>query len=84
MEAYRRLAVAGKPDDVAAFERDVVAAYGAPPPSVRRLIDVTELRVALTGLGIRTMAVKEKDVVFFATDPVGLMERLGRRRARCG
>jgi transcription-repair coupling factor (superfamily II helicase) len=76
MEAYRRLAVAGKLGDVVAFERDVTAAYGAPPPNVRRLIDVTELRVALTHMGVKTMAVNEKDVVFIATDPVGLMERI--------
>ncbi len=76
MEAYRRLAVAARPEDVAAFQRDVTAAYGSPPPSVRRLVDVTELRVTLTHMGIRTVAVKEKDVVFLATDPVALMNRL--------
>ena len=64
MEAYRRLAAAQQPEEIAAVERDLTAAYGAPPTSVRALIELAELRVGLERLGVRSVIVREPDVVF--------------------
>jgi len=80
MDAYRRLATAAAPDEIAAFERDLTEAYGPPPDPTRRLIELAELRTAASRLEVRSIAVREKDVVFRTHDPGAVMARL--REAR--
>jgi transcription-repair coupling factor (superfamily II helicase) len=64
LEAYRRLATAGSREQVARALADVTDAYGEPPETTRRLFDLAEVRVACAALGVRTVTVREKDVVF--------------------
>ncbi len=69
MEAYRRIARAGTVDELAAVERDLKDAYGEAPKQARRLVDLAELRVLAAGMGVRSVAVREKDVVFRVETP---------------
>ena len=76
LEAYRRLATAA---DLAALEqvrKDLVDAYGQPPRAVERLFDLAHIRVEAHALGVKTITIRERDVVFLATDPGPVAERL--------
>jgi transcription-repair coupling factor (superfamily II helicase) len=76
LEAYRRLATAA---DLAALEqvrKDLVDAYGQPPRAVERLFDLAHIRVEAHALGVKTITIRERDVVFLANDPGPVAERL--------
>ncbi|MDX2131937.1 MAG: transcription-repair coupling factor [Planctomycetota bacterium] len=72
LEAYRRLATAATPQGVDQALADLTDAYGEPPEITRRLAEVAHLRAALAPLGVRTLTIREKDVVFLAPDPAPL------------
>jgi transcription-repair coupling factor (superfamily II helicase) len=76
MEAYRRLATATTPEQLAKFRTDLTQAYGEPTPNTQRLIDLVELRIAAANLSVKSIAVREKDVVLRTTDPGSLMALL--------
>jgi len=76
LEAYRRIATAGSPAALAQVRTDLDAAYGAPPKPVQRLIDLAELRVHAAALEVRTITVREKDVVFRTAAPKAVADRL--------
>ncbi len=76
MEAYRRIATARDPAQLAKVRTDLESAYGAPPQGVATLLDMAEVRLALTLLGARSVARKETDVVFRTVDPRGLADRM--------
>ncbi|MEM8756660.1 MAG: transcription-repair coupling factor [Planctomycetota bacterium] len=76
LEAYRRIATAGSADDLAALRSDLESAYGTVPDQTQRLLDLAELRVAASGLGVRALTIREPDVVFRALDPAPIAEAL--------
>src|SRR5690606_8866165 len=49
---------------------------GPPPEPTRRLIDPAELRTAASRLEVRSIAVREKDVVIRTHDPGAVVTRL--------
>jgi hypothetical protein len=65
MEAYRRLAVAQSAAELARVETELRQAYGAYPTGggVDRLLQIAALRVACSELGVRSVGVREKDVL---------------------
>lgn len=69
LDAYRRLASAQTPEAVDRAMADLADAYGEPPEITRRLGEVARLRALLAGLGVRTLTIREKDLVFLASDP---------------
>jgi transcription-repair coupling factor (superfamily II helicase) len=69
MEAYRRIALAASPDDVARLKLELNQAYGEEPPAVRRLLDVAELRAACSALCIRSVALRGRDVLLRVPGP---------------
>jgi transcription-repair coupling factor (superfamily II helicase) len=73
---YRRLALAADEQQLHAAWSEVVDAYGTPPLATQRLFDLVQLRLALATRGVRSAAVREKDVVFHTTDPQRLMNDL--------
>jgi hypothetical protein len=81
LEAYRRLATAPDLDSLAQVRKDLVDAYGEPPKAAERLLDLAEVRVLAHSLGVKTITIREKDVVFFAADPGPVTSRL---RANAG
>ncbi|MFW6058914.1 MAG: transcription-repair coupling factor [Phycisphaeraceae bacterium] len=64
MEAYRQLSRA---NTLAQFDQvvtNLTDAYGEPPAPAQQLIDLTELRIAASTLGIETMRLEQPDVIF--------------------
>ncbi len=76
LEAYRRLATATSPDQLAATRQDLTNAYGEPPGPMQRLFDLAQLRVALGTLGVETVTIRDRDVVFFMRDAAALVQAL--------
>jgi transcription-repair coupling factor (superfamily II helicase) len=76
LEAYRRLAVAASAEDLARVEADLRAAYGAMPEPVQRLFRLAEVRIGARLAGVRSITVRERDVVIRTTDPGAVVERL--------
>jgi transcription-repair coupling factor (superfamily II helicase) len=76
MEAYRRMAVARDLAQLAKVREDLESAYGAPPQGVQALLDVAEVRLAATLLGVRVIARREQDIVFRTLDATALEARL--------
>ena len=68
LEAYRRIATAQAPTEVDAVETDLTAAYGAPPEITARLLELARLRTAAAALGVRSIAIRDKDVMFRCND----------------
>lgn len=64
LEAYRRIATATNLDDLRQVEHDLTTAYGKPPAQAQRLIELAELRVVASALGVRSITRHDKDVVF--------------------
>jgi transcription-repair coupling factor (superfamily II helicase) len=76
MEAYRRIAMAKDPEHLAKVRTDLESAYGAPPAAVQTLLDLADVRLAATIMGVRSIARREQDVVFRTIDPGALETRL--------
>jgi len=68
LEAYRRLAMAATPEQLALLRKDLKDAYGAPPTAAERLFELAEIRIALAALGVRTCTIRERDVIFLCKD----------------
>ncbi len=76
LEAYRRLATAPNEADLDQVRKDLVDAYGEPPKVVERLFDLSHIRILAHMLGVRTITIREKDIVFLAEDPSPVAQRL--------
>lgn len=63
LEAYRRIAIATTIDELNQVEHDLTTAYGKPPAQAQRLIELAELRVVASALGVRSITRHDKDVV---------------------
>jgi len=69
LEAYRRIAAAGSGAELERIMRDLESAYGEVPALVRTLVDLAELRLLATAIGVRSIARRESDIVIDAEDP---------------
>ncbi len=76
MEAYRRLAIASSREQLDTVARDLTAAYGEPPKAVKTLLELARLRIALGEMGVRSVIVREPDVIFQTTKAKDLAEKL--------
>ncbi|MGP1347306.1 MAG: transcription-repair coupling factor [Phycisphaerales bacterium] len=72
LEAYRRIATAQTLDDLRQVEHDLTTAYGKPPAQAQRLIELAELRVVASALGVRSITRHDKDVVFRCRQVAGI------------
>ncbi|MEE2682150.1 MAG: transcription-repair coupling factor [Planctomycetota bacterium] len=69
MEAYRRI---GQADSLESLDRtrdQLLSAYGEPPTEVEELIDLARLRLLAAAVGIRSIVLRDDDVVFRTTEP---------------
>ena len=64
MEAYRRISRAVTLDELREVVRSIRDAYGEPPKQAQILIDLTEVRVAASTLGIDTLKLEGPDLIF--------------------
>jgi transcription-repair coupling factor (superfamily II helicase) len=76
MDAYRRIGEADRFEQLDAAVRDLQAAYGDLPRSVGRLVEVAEIRLAAALIGVRSLFVKDRDVIFRTEAPMSLQEAL--------
>jgi transcription-repair coupling factor (superfamily II helicase) len=76
MDAYRRIGEADRFEQLDAAVRDLHAAYGDLPRSVARLVEVAEIRLAAALIGVRSLFVKDRDVIFRTEAPMSLQEAL--------
>ncbi len=76
LEAYRRLASAATPAELDQVERDLLSAYGEPPPPAKRLILLARLRAAAQQWGVRALSTRADDAVFMTADPLPLAAAL--------
>jgi transcription-repair coupling factor (superfamily II helicase) len=63
LELYRRLARARSAGDLAAFRQEVTDRFGPMPPSVQRLVEVAELRLAAEAAGVSSIAREDGQLV---------------------
>jgi transcription-repair coupling factor (superfamily II helicase) len=78
LEAYRRIATAASREALEQVKADLTSAYGEPPKQVYRMLHLAELRVACVALGVRSISVREKHVIFKATIAKQVGEALAR------
>jgi transcription-repair coupling factor (superfamily II helicase) len=78
LEAYRRLATAATREQLQQFRDDLKQAYGDPPRPAVRLIELAELRIACAAIGVRTVTIREKDVIFITAQAKATADALGR------
>ena len=64
MAVYRRLSRAATLEELAGVSKDIADAYGPPPDPAQTLLDLTELRVAATLVGIDAIKLDSPDVIF--------------------
>lgn len=68
MEVYKRLTACRTPADIQALRSDLADAFGAPPGEVETLIALAEIRVLARGWGIRSITLREPDIIFSIED----------------
>jgi transcription-repair coupling factor (superfamily II helicase) len=78
IEAYRRLFSAATREEQSVAVRALTDAYGAPPRAMRRLIDLAGIRLALAQHAVRTLTIRDRDLVFLTDDPRPIHELLSR------
>ncbi|MFG0244285.1 MAG: transcription-repair coupling factor [Phycisphaerales bacterium JB054] len=76
LEAYRRLATAASAEQLDAVREDLVEAYGPVPSQAERLLDLASLRIAAAALGVNTITVRDRDVVFRCAQPQQIVAKL--------
>jgi transcription-repair coupling factor (superfamily II helicase) len=76
LEAYRRLATALTREAIDKVRTDLADAYGDPPKPTVRLFLLAELRAACAQLAVRSVSIRDKDVVFLTTNAKPLAEKL--------
>lgn len=76
IDAYRRIGEADRFEDLDGAVRDLQSAYGDLPSATRRLVVLAEIRLAAALLGVLTLFVKDRDVIFRTTAPVKLQDAL--------
>jgi transcription-repair coupling factor (superfamily II helicase) len=76
LEAYRRLAAAADAAALHALREDLTRAYGEPPRSVIRLLDLAELRLCVAALGVKTITIRGQDVVLSCQDSPRVAETM--------
>ena len=76
LEAYRRVATATSAGDLAKVAKDLTEAYGEPPKPVKRLLDLAEVRLAASALGVRSITIRGPDALFRTDNPAAVVAAL--------
>jgi transcription-repair coupling factor (superfamily II helicase) len=81
LEAYRRISGAETLTVLRQAAQDIESAYGAPPPAMRTLLDLAELRVLLAAAGAHALARRDRDYIFQTRKPALVRDAFARTRA---
>ena len=73
LEAYRRISLAATREELRKIQTDLVQAYGDAPKSMKRLLDLTEVRIGARAVGIRTVTVRAPDVIMATDKPAEVL-----------
>jgi len=84
LEAYRRLATAADAPALDKARKDLIDAYGEPPRPTQRLFDLAQVRIAAAALGVRTITIRERDLVFRTANADALAALLAASAAGSG
>ena len=69
MDAYRRVARSNTLEELRKVAADLKDAYGDPPPQTQTLLDLSEIRIAASTLGVDTLKLEGPDLIFKSTKP---------------
>jgi len=69
MEAYRRIGQADSLDALGRVAKDLAGAYGELPVSVQTLVELADLRLRATAIGVRSIVRKDPDIIFRTPRP---------------
>ena len=76
MEVYRRLGIVETAEGVEQLETDLTQAYGEPPKATKAMLRLAHLRIAAADLGVRSITMQDRDVVFRAKNPAKVAQAL--------
>jgi len=77
MEVYRKIAVARINEDLKQIESELADVYGPAPTEIKLLLDLAELRIKASRLGIKSIVASGLDLIFsFSDDHAGKAESL--------
>jgi transcription-repair coupling factor (superfamily II helicase) len=79
LAVYRRVATATTMADLEQALKDIRDAYGMPPAALIRLVELAQLRLALSALQVRGVTIRDKDVIFFCKHRVPVAAALAAR-----
>lgn len=77
--AYRRIATAKSQEDLSKAVTDIREAYGEPPLPLVSLLEVAQLRIALSAMDVRGVSIRERDVVFLCRKAAPVAHELASR-----
>jgi len=67
MDAYRKIAVARTADELKQVKSELADIYGPVPDEVKLLLELGELRIAASRLGLKSIVASGRDLVFSLT-----------------
>ena len=76
MEAYRRIGQADSLEALAKVGAELASAYGEPPAGVQTLLELAEVRLLATAMGIRSVVRRDADIIFRSARPRDLESAL--------
>jgi len=76
LEAYRRIAVAPDAKTLDQIRADIISAYGSVPEACERLLDLALVRAGARSGGVRSILIKERDLVIRTTDQASVVGRM--------
>jgi len=76
MEAYRRIATVRSLEEIESVRAALVDAYSEPPAAAAMLLDLAQLRVLASSMGIRSIVRKDNDIIFRTERPAELAEAM--------
>lgn len=77
--AYRRIATAKTQEELSRAVMEIREAYGDPPQHLVALLDVAQVRIALSAMDVRGVSIRERDVVFLCRRAAPVAHELASR-----
>ncbi|MFO0856816.1 MAG: transcription-repair coupling factor [Phycisphaerales bacterium] len=76
---YRRIATAKSQEDLSKAITEIREAYGEPPQPLVSLLEVAQLRIALSAMDVRGVSIRERDVIFLCRKAAPVAHELASR-----
>lgn len=76
LEAYRRISRAETIEQLKQVERDLVSAYGELPANAQTMLQLSEIRILATAMGIKSITRHEYDLIILTQRPLELQAQM--------